>query len=90
MGHCGREGGVTLLLPKGVSNKVIHFPLICLSFVLRASALIWKVEVEGSLHGVKVCIGASNVSHILFANDCFIFFRASMEEYNVMKGILTV
>ena len=50
------------------------------------STIIRKFEVAGSLHGVKVCIRAPNVSHLLFANDCFLFFKAYVKECNVMKG----
>ena len=61
--------------------------IICAEGLLT---LIQKAKAAGSLHGVKVCRGALNVSHLLFVDDCFLFFRASMEECNVMKGILTV
>ena len=68
-------------------------PLSLYLFIICAEgllALIRKAEAASSLHGVKVYRGAPNVRHLLFANDRFLFFRAYMEECNVMKGILTV
>ena len=68
-------------------------PLSTYLFIICAeglSALIRKVVATSSMHGVKVCRGAPNVSHLLFAGDYFLFFRAYVEECNVMKGILTI
>ena len=53
------------------------------------STLIQKAEVASTLHGMKVCRGTPNVSHLFFTDDCFLFFRAYVEECNVMKGIFT-
>ena len=53
-------------------------PLSPYLFIICAeglSTIIRKAEVAGSLHGVKVCRGAPNVSHFLFAGDCFLFLE---------------
>ncbi|GAU20296.1 hypothetical protein TSUD_337770 [Trifolium subterraneum] len=42
----------------------------------------------GDLHGVRICRGAPEVSHLLFANDCFLFCRASVAEVNELMRIL--
>jgi len=52
------------------------------------SALIKKAEGQGIIHGVKICNNAPIISHLLFADDCFLFFKGSADEANVMKGIL--
>ena len=61
---------LVILLPKRALWQ--GDPLSPYLFIICAeglSALIWKAEVAGSLHGVKVCKGAPNVSHLLFADD---------------------
>ncbi|KAK2409029.1 hypothetical protein QL285_044487 [Trifolium repens] len=54
------------------------------------SALIKKAEDRGDLHGVKICRNAPIISHLLFADDCFLFFRAAESEALVLKNILTI
>jgi len=40
------------------------------------------------IHGIKVCRGAPLLTHLLFADDCFLFCRANISEYNRLKNIL--
>ena len=41
---------------------------------------------EGQISGVSVCRGAPRISHLLFADDCIIFGKASVDEgYRVLK-----
>ncbi|KAH9656150.1 reverse transcriptase domain-containing protein [Citrus sinensis] len=68
-------------------------PLSPYLFILCAeglSALIRKNERAGLLHGVKVARGAPVVSHLFFADDCFLFFKATNSEAHVIKRILGV
>ncbi|GAU34295.1 hypothetical protein TSUD_20010 [Trifolium subterraneum] len=44
------------------------------------TALIHQVVGRGDLHGVRICRGAPEVSHLLFTDDCFLFCRASVAE----------
>ncbi|XP_039687912.1 uncharacterized protein [Medicago truncatula] len=41
------------------------------------------------LTGTKVCRQAPSVSHLLFADDCFLFFKANEGQAHVMKHILS-
>ncbi|GAU24809.1 hypothetical protein TSUD_157220 [Trifolium subterraneum] len=43
---------------------------------------------RGDLHGVRICRGAPEVSHLLFADDCFLFCRANVSEVNELMRIL--
>jgi hypothetical protein len=52
------------------------------------SALIRSAEARGDVRGVKICRNAPIISHLLFADDCFLFFRATNHEATVMKHIL--
>lgn len=42
---------------------------------------------SGHIHGVKEYRGASQVSHLLFADDSFFFHRATNSEWKKLKGI---
>lgn len=50
--------------------------------------LIQKARRRGDIHCISICTNAPIISHILFAYDCFLFFRADEREANVMKHIL--
>jgi hypothetical protein len=39
-------------------------------------ALIRLAEQRGDLHGILICDNAPAISHLLFAYDCCLFFRA--------------
>ncbi|XP_050217745.1 uncharacterized protein LOC126668598 [Mercurialis annua] len=52
------------------------------------SRLLAMEERRGRLHGVSICRGSPAVSHLLFADDCYFFFRASNEEAEVIKSVL--
>ena len=52
------------------------------------SALISKSVDEGNLKGVSICRGAPIISHLLFADDTMLFFEASGEQANIVKGLL--
>jgi hypothetical protein len=67
-------------------------PLSPYLFIICAeglSALIKDVESRGILTGIKVCRHAPSVSHLLFADDCFLFFKAIEDQVHVMKTILS-
>jgi hypothetical protein len=40
-----------------------------------------------NIHGVKICRGAPTVSH-LFADDCFLFCRSTLDETNHLMQII--
>jgi hypothetical protein len=68
-------------------------PLSPYLFIICAeglSSLIRDAETRGVLTGTKICRRAPPVSHLLFADDCFLFFKADVGEVNVMKDILTL
>jgi hypothetical protein len=54
------------------------------------TALLKQAESNGSLHGIKVCRRAPSISHLLFADDSFLFFRANENETHMLKGILDI
>ena len=67
-------------------------PLSPYIFVMCAevlSSMIRKSIAEGQIHGVKVCRGAPEISHLFFADDNIFFTRSSVEESCRLKSILT-
>ncbi|GAU35032.1 hypothetical protein TSUD_103550 [Trifolium subterraneum] len=52
------------------------------------TALIHQAVGRGDLHDVRICRGAPEVSHLLFADDCFLFCRANVAEVNELLRIL--
>jgi len=52
------------------------------------SALIRKAERIGDIHVISICTNAPVISHLLFVDDCFLFFRVEEREAHTMKHIL--
>lgn len=68
-------------------------PLLPYLFIIVAeglTTLIWRAEAMGDLHGVQICHRAPTLTHLLFADDCFLFFRANDREVASMKRILQI
>jgi len=63
-----------------------HLFIICAEGL---SALIRDAERRGVIKGVRICTRAPTISHLLFADDCFLFFGACDQEALEMKNILT-
>ena len=63
-------------LGKGTQSPLYLF-LLCAEGL---SAMLRRDESGESLRGISVCRGAPRVSHLLFADDCIVFCKASTEE----------
>ena len=50
--------------------------------------MLRKEEREGHIKGVAVCRSAPRISHLLFADDSIIFYRASISEYDRVIEVL--
>jgi len=53
------------------------------------SLLIRDAENRGTISGTRICRGAPAMSHLLFTDDCFLFFKAEESEAQVIKNILS-
>nr|GEU42034.1 ribonuclease H [Tanacetum cinerariifolium] len=53
------------------------------------SSMIRKYVMEGHIHGVKVCRGAPEISHLFFADDNIFFTRSLVKESCRLKSIFT-
>ena len=68
-------------------------PLSPYLFIICAeglNSLIQNLERAGLIHEVKVARSAPTVSHLFFADDCFIFFKATHNEARIMKSLLAI
>ncbi|PNX80358.1 ribonuclease H, partial [Trifolium pratense] len=66
-------------------------PLSPYLFILVTEGLTTLIKnsvAKGDLHGIQICRGAPTVSHLLFADDCFLFCRATLDETNHLMKIL--
>jgi len=60
-------------------------------FILYAEglcALIRQAKIRGDLHDIQICVNASVVFHLLFADDCFLFFMGRESEAHIMKNYM--
>lgn len=68
-------------------------PLSPYLFIIVAkglTGLINQAVARGDIHGMKICKRAPILTHLLFVDDCFLFFRAIDREVLAMKNILEV
>jgi hypothetical protein len=68
--------------------KVILSPYLYIICVEGLTSYIHHYESRGLLHGVRICRGCPSISHLLFADDSFIFCKASVSEVNNLKHVL--
>jgi len=66
------------------------YPLSLYLFIICVeglSSLIREAEVSETISGTSICCGAPPVSDLLFADNCFLFFKAKEGQAQVMKYI---
>lgn len=52
------------------------------------SSMLKDADLRGLIHGIKICRSAPILSHLLFADDSFLFFQANNNEADAIKDIL--
>lgn len=63
-------------------------PYLYILCVEGLNAIVLHNEEADLLYGCTIARGAPTISHLLCANDCYLFFRANGNETKVMKRIL--
>lgn len=73
---------------KGLRQSDPLSPYLFILCVEGLTALTKQYEARGDLHGVKVCRGAPLLTHLLFADDFFLFWRADNKESKNLNKVL--
>lgn len=66
-------------------------PLSPFLFIICAevlSRMLSKAERDKQIHGIQISRGDNAISHLLFADDSFVFCRANVTECHILKDIL--
>jgi len=77
-------------LERGLRQGDPLSPYLFLIYAEGFSALLNQAEEEGRIEGEKVCQNAPSVSHLLFADDSLILFRANRDDALQLQRILDV
>ena len=85
--HNGEEFG-HVVPPWGLRQGDPISPYIYIMCAEGLSSIITRDEDVGLLHGCRIARGAPAISHLLFVDDCYLFFRANEGEADTMKNIL--
>ncbi|XP_026398844.1 uncharacterized protein LOC113294677 [Papaver somniferum] len=67
-------------------------PLSLYLFIFYRESLsrsLVNAEQLGLIHGTQISPGALLISHLLFADDCMVFYKANMNEYNNLVDIFS-
>lgn len=68
-------------------------PLSPYLFIICAeglSSLIRKYENKGWIHGIKICRLVPSISHMLFADDIYVYCKASTDEAMKIMELLNL
>ena len=75
---------------RGVRQGDPISPYIYIMCAEGLSAMLRSNVEAGLIHGCTVARGAPNISHLFFADDCYLFFKATEVEVDNMKRILNI
>ena len=75
---------------KRLRQEDLVSPYLFLICAEGLTALLWKVEREKVIQGISISRGGPQVSHLFFADDSLIFFRAIETECYALQQILTL
>ncbi|XP_042962523.1 uncharacterized protein LOC122296793 [Carya illinoinensis] len=75
---------------RGLRQGDLLSPYLLILCAEGLSYLLNNAERMGVIRGVKVIRGGTSINHLLFADNCILFGRATMEEWNRLQGILKV
>lgn len=79
------------IIPKrGLQQGDPLLPYLFILVVEGLSSLIKHTKRQHLIHEVKIYRGGPTISHLLFADDCMFFCRASKEECLALKNIFTI
>lgn len=80
--------GFSFKASRGLRQGEPLFPYLFLICMEALTMAISKAEVSSFLKGIKIKKRSPSISHLLFADDCFIFSHASVVYASSIKNIL--
>ena len=83
----GQEVGL-IVLGRGLRQGDPLSPYLFILCAEGLSSLIEAAENIGEIHGCKISRGAPIISHLFFADDSFLFFRATGDGSSAIKRVL--
>ncbi|XP_019194227.1 PREDICTED: uncharacterized protein LOC109188138 [Ipomoea nil] len=63
-------------------------PYLCIICAEGLSLLLQQAQAKGEIHGCRVARGAPSITHLFFADDSLLFFKANAQEAGVIKCCL--
>lgn len=86
---CFNGASIGPIIPsQGIRQGDPLSPYLFLFCVEGLSGALSKAVSEEIIHGIKVTSSAPTISHLLFADDSFLFFKANIMETEAIKSIL--
>jgi len=78
-----------IILGRGLRQGDPLSPYLFIICAEGLSSLIRDAEERNVIYGTSICRGAPPISHLLFADDCFLFFKAEKVRHTSRKIFLT-
>ncbi|XP_031094434.1 uncharacterized protein LOC115998904 [Ipomoea triloba] len=78
----------SVLPSRGIRQGDPLSPYIFIICAEGLSLILQQQEASGKIHGIRVVRGAPSVSHLFFADDSLLFFRATDSEVHEIKSCL--
>ncbi|XP_019177860.1 PREDICTED: uncharacterized protein LOC109173056 [Ipomoea nil] len=82
------EGVGTICPTRGIRQGDPLSPYLFIVCAEGLSVLLQQAKARGDIHGVRVARGAPTITHLFFADDSLLFFRANQQETMKIKGCL--
>lgn len=76
-----------IFLERGLRQSNPLSPYLFILVAEGLSVLIQQREAAGLIHGVQIQSQVPSISHLFFVNDCYLLFRASVQESQTIKEI---
>ncbi|XP_031091127.1 uncharacterized protein LOC115996126 [Ipomoea triloba] len=88
--HISHDGSLIgpIIPSRGLRQGDPISPYLFIIIAEGLSAMIKNAENNGLLHGIQVARGAPKISHLLFADNSFLFCKATIPEIHTLKTIL--
>ena len=73
---------------RGIRQGDPLLPYLFLLFSKGLNGLIQQAVTEGNIQGVSLCKNGPKISHLFFADDSLLFYRASLGDVHTIKTIM--